>query len=157
MATVIHSHSNSGYTHAIKFDHTDIERYETPSEVEFSGILPDRWVLRDACVYVNEPFMTQLPANEPAVYLNVELNEPSGLTPSACWFSGVDLTNNTGPILNDPWGSARVLACAYGNHGGNVVISFGHVGADASNWWAKGQAAVLLNVIDAGEIAKGIT
>lgn len=160
MATVIHSHSNEAYSHVIKFDHTDTAKLPggkgEDAYFELHDFLPKEWVLKDIAVLTPRRFQNTPGRTMLGLRVGVHVEEDSDHVDNMFTPDGISFY--TWPIVKAEQigGVPTTLIGASGNNGGTVRLTFDVSPGGAVNSFNRGESAVLLNIIDVGEIAKGI-
>ena len=160
MATVVHSHVNEVYSHVIKFDASDL----TPlpggkgedAYFELPEFLPKEWVLKDIAVKTWRPFSKASGSGSIGIRVGVNVAEDAANVDN--WFTKDDLWVYGWPKLRleQIGGVPTTTAGASGNNGGIVRLTFHVSPSSGVSDFVNGTGAVLLNIIDVGEIAKGI-
>ena len=159
MATVIHNHSNSSYSHILKFDHRDVTPLSTTDgesgSFEVDGILPQLWVLREIGLYVTEVF--EQPSGEGSLLLFVDTVGGNTVEDEGCWLPSRPLHQFDGISMAYPDGGPERLGCSSGSQHGRVRVVLKPDTASACSDWTKGEAAILLNIANVEDTMRGIT
>ena len=158
MPTVIHSHSNSAYSHILKFDHTDVTPLSTTdgekASFEVDGALPRIWVLRDIALYVTKVF--EQPSGEGSLLLFVDAVGGNTIEDEGCWLPQRPLHQRDGVSLAYPDGGAEALGCSHGSRGGRIRVVLTPDSESSLSDWTKGEAAILINLANVTDNARGI-